>query len=345
MQVNSLKRNISIDLVKAVAIVFVVAIHSCTFSFPVASKNWIISLFYRCLTGGAVPLFLMASGAVMLNPEKELSLKKLYFKNILRIVLAMLFWGFAYKLWHLYEMSAINPENILISLKELLYFNQEFHFYYMHMILIVYAFLPITKIIVNNSEKTGLLYFIVLWFALAIVYPTVWRYSPFNNFGGMTTMYGINLTYASIGYGVLGYYLLKYPFSKIMSIILFAIGFALTFGLTYYKSAGSDVLYEHFLAGNGVSVCLMACGLFSFFQRVNIKNKICVKSVSYISKASFCVYLVHMLVMYILKLNGINTALFSLVFSIPAYAFVILIISIIIYFVLSKIPFVKKWLI
>lgn len=345
MQTNSLKRNISIDLVKAVAIFFVVAIHSCNFSFPVASKNWMISLFYRSLTGGAVPLFLMASGAVMLNPEKEISLKKLYFKNILRIVLAMLFWGFAYKLWHLYEASAINPENILISIKELLYFNQEFHFYYMHIILVVYAFLPITKIIVKNSDKNKLEYLILLWTSFAIVYPTVWRYYPFNNFAGMTTMYGINLTYSAIGYGILGYYLLKYPLSKMLSLALFVSGFALTFGLTYYKSAGSDVLYEHFLAGNGVPVCFMACGLFSLFQRVNIKNKNCVKFVSYISKASFCVYLVHMLVMYILKLNGINTALFSLVFSIPAYAFVILIISIIIYFILSKIPFVKKWLI
>lgn len=345
MQTNSLKRNISIDLVKAVAIFFVVIIHSCNFSFPVASQNWMISLFYRSLTGGAVPLFLMASGAVMLNPEKEISLKKLYLKNILRIVLAMLFWGFAYKIWHLYEASAINSENILISLKELLYFNQEFHFYYMHIILIVYVFVPITKIIVKNSEKKQLEYLIILWTSFAIVYPTVWRYSPFTYFGGMTTMYGINLTYSAIGYGILGYYLLKYPFSKIASLVLFVSGFALIFGLTYYKSAGADVLYEHFLAGNGVPVCLMAVGLYSFFQRVNIRNKTCVILVSFCSKASFCIYLVHMLVMYILKLNGVNTDLAPLVITIPAYAFFIVLISAIIYFILSKIPVVKKWLI
>ena len=345
MKSNSLNRNISIDLIKAVAIIFVLFIHSCTFSFPVSSKEWLISLFYRSVSGCAVPLFLMASGAVLLNPQKELSLKKLWFKNIIRIVLAMLFWGFIYNLWHLYDSSMLSFENVILSLKELFFFNQEFHFYYMHIILIVYVFLPVTRIIAGNSSKKQLEYLIAVWFALAIIYPTVWRYYPFILFGGMTTMYGINLTYASIGYGVLGYYLLKHPFPKWISSIIFISGFFMTFGLTYFKSNECDVLYEHFLAGNGVPVCFMAIGLFSFVQGINIKKASLAKSISYISKASFCVYLIHILVMYVLKKNDINTSLAPIFVSIPLYAFTIFSISVFIYFVLSKIPLVKKWLI
>lgn len=345
MKTDSLNRNISIDLVKAVAIIFVVVIHSCTFSFPVSSNEWSVSLFYRALSGSAVPLFLMASGGILLNPQKEISLKKLYFKNILRIALAMFFWGFAYKIWHLYEISAVSLENVLLSVKELFFFNQEFHFYYMHIILIVYVFLPVTRIIIANSSKKQLEYLLAVWFIFAIVYPTVWRYSPFNEFGGMTTMYGINLTYASIGYGVLGYYLLKHPFSKWISAIIFIAGFLMTFVLTYYKSNECDALYEHFLAGNGVPVCLMAIGFFSFVQKTNIKKRVVVKTISYVSKASFCVYLIHILVMYILKKNGINTKFAPVIFSIPAYAISIFSISVFAYFILSKIPLIKKWLI
>ncbi len=345
MKTKSTNRNISIDLIKAVAIIFVVIIHSCTFSFPVSSKEWIISLFYRSVSGCAVPLFLMASGGVLLNPQKEFSIKKLLSKNILRILLAMLFWGTIYKIWHLHEASMLSFENVISSLKELLFFNQEFHFYYMHIILIVYAFLPITRIIVGNSSKKQLEYLIAVWFIFAIIYPTVWRYYPFNLFGGMTTMYGINLTYASIGYGVLGYYLLKHPFSKWISALIFTFGFLMTFGLTYYKSNECTVLYEHFLAGNGVPVCFMAIGFFSFVQKIKIEKPNAVKSISYISKASFCVYLIHILVMYILKKNGINISFAPLFISIPLYAFLIFSISVFIYFILSKIPLIKKWII
>ncbi|MBQ6894485.1 MAG: acyltransferase family protein [Clostridia bacterium] len=339
------KRDISIDLIKSIAIVFVVIIHSCTFSSPVLSLGWMSSLLWRLVSGSAVPLFLMASGAVMLSHERNLSYKKLYFKNILRIIIAMLFWGFAYKLYHLYDAGMVNGENILKALKELVFFNHEFHFYYMHMILIVYIFLPVTRTIAAASSKNGLLYFLILWFAFAIVYPTVWRYYPFNNFGGMTTMYGINLTYASIGYGVLGYYLRKYPVKRMYSAVLFASGFVLSFGLTCFKSAEADVLYEHFLAGNGVPVCLMAAGLFSFIASVEFKETPASKAISYISKSSFCIYLVHMLVMYVLKNNAVDTSFAPKIVSIPVYAFVILMISIAIYFVLSKIPLIKKWLI
>jgi surface polysaccharide O-acyltransferase-like enzyme len=297
------------------------------------------------ISGSAVPLFLMASGAVMLDPERNLGYKKLYLKNILRIIISMFFWGFAYKLYHLYDGGMVNAENILKALEELLFFNHEFHFYYMHMILIVYIFLPVTRTIAAASSKNSLLYFLILWFAFAIVYPTVWRYYPFNNFSGMTTMYGINLTYASIGYGALGYYLKKYPLKRIYSAALFAAGFALSFGLTYCKSARADVLYEHFLAGNGVPVCLMAAGLFSLIASVEFKKTPASKAISYISKSSFCIYLVHMLVMYVLKNNAVDTSFAPKIVSIPMYAFVILIISIAIYFVLSKIPFIKKWLI
>ena len=339
------KRNISIDLVKLIAIIGVVIIHSCDFSAPVASASWSFSLLWRTLSGAAVPLFLMSSGAVMLSSQKELPLKKLYFKNILRILIAMVFWGIAYKIYHLLQINALTFQSFINGVKEVLVFNQEFHFYYMHMMLIVYVFLPVTKIIINNASKNQLIYLLLLWFFFAIIYPGLRQFYPFNLFGGITTMWGINLTYASIGYGIMGYYLKKYPLSVFKSVVLIFAGIFSMFALTFYKSSQLGVLYEHYLAGNCICAFMLAGGIFSLALNIRINSPKAKWLISYLSKSSFCIYLVHMLVMYVLKENGINTNFAPNIISIPLFAFLVFGISLVFYFILSKIPFVKKWLV
>lgn len=345
MNFSDSKRNVSIDLIKVFAIIGVVIIHTCTFDTPIASADWNFALFWRSISGASVPLFLMSSGAIMLEQSKDISFKKLYKKNILRIILSMFVWAAIYKIYHLNDAENLSFHTALDSFYEIIFFNHEFHFYYMHMIIIVYMFLPVTRTLVKHSGQKQLLYILFLWFAFAIIYPTIKRFYPFSFFEGMTTMWGINLTYASIGFGILGYYLKKYPLTKLYSLILAFSGFGLVFGLTFFKSFTSGILYEHFLAGNGLPVCIMAAGIFSFLVSVNLESTgICFVLTS-LSKSSFCIYLVHMLVMYILKSNGINTSFAPKIISIPSVAVLNIAISYAVYFVLSKIPIVKNWLI
>lgn len=54
--------------------------------------SWLAGLLWSALSHAAVPLFLMASGALLLDPTRELSLKKLYTKNFPRLLAAMLVW-------------------------------------------------------------------------------------------------------------------------------------------------------------------------------------------------------------------------------------------------------------
>jgi len=345
MQNNFAKRDISIDLVKLIAIIGVVIIHSCDFSLPVASIDWNLSLFWRTLSGASVPLFLMASGAVMLDCNKKITLKKLYLKNILRILVSMFFWGVLYKIFHLSQSNGLTLSTAINGVKEVLFFNQEFHFYYMHMILVVYAFLPITRLIVAHADQKTLRYLILLWFLFAIIYPTLKQFYPVNLFGGMTTMWSINLTYASIGYGILGYYLKKYPLSITKSIICFLSGVISMYTLTLFKSVCQGVLYEHFLSGNTFCAAFLAAGIFGFSRCIDISSINLKSFISWISKASFCVYLVHMFVMYFFKDNGFTVSFGSYIISIPVYAFLIIAVCLVIYYILSKIPLVRKWLV
>lgn len=341
------KRNLTIDLIKACAILGVLVIHVDSAVLTqnlVGTFSWTSGLFWGVLFRASVPLFLMASGAIMLDYDKTLSLKKLYFHNIARIVVAMLVWGFGYKLYHLWQAGQMNLPMIWYSIKRLLLFDQEFHFYYIHMILIVYVFLPITRIFCEKADKKLLVYAICVWAVLGIIYPTIKTFKPFTLLSGLTGQWAINLTFASIGYGILGYYLKNYTPPRGIAVACFCIGFAVTFGMTFYSSYNDGALNELFLQGTGPGVCLLAVGIFSLASYVNIKGGLA-KLVTYISKASFCIYLSHMFVLYALEGFGITAKIFPAIISVPIISVCVLLICMGIYWILSKIPILSKWII
>lgn len=52
--------------------------------------------FLERIASFAVPLFVMISGALWLDRDKEVTIKKLWTKNIFRIITAFLFWSLSY---------------------------------------------------------------------------------------------------------------------------------------------------------------------------------------------------------------------------------------------------------
>ncbi len=342
------KRNVSIDLIKAIAILGVIAIHAGSFVLsinPIGTFEWTSGLFWASFFRASVPLFLMASGAIMLDPEKEISFKKLYLHSISRILIAMFFWGFAYKIYHLIVESQITVENLWYSFKRLLLFDQEFHFYYIHIILIVYVLLPVTRLFVEKADKKLLQYSLTVWFVLAILFPTVKDFYPFNLLSGLTGQWLINMTWASVGYGILGYYLKKYPLKKKHCFLCLTLGFIIVFGFTFYMSKKYDYLYELFFQGMSVGVCLYAVGIFSYITLTGnkIKYKLS-KIIVYISKASFCVYLSHMFVLYLFEKLSLTAQTLSII-TVPLISVLVLLICTCIYAIISKIPILNKWII
>lgn len=343
------ERNFYIDLLKAIAIIGVITIHTSTgwTVYPVSSFEWISNMLWGTLSRASVPIFLMCSGALLLDPQKELTIKKLYSKNLLRIIVAMLFWAICYKAFHLIPERNFSFQSIVQALKEVLVFKQEFHLYYIHIIILVYVFLPITRIFVKNADKKQLQYFLAVWFILGIVYPTLKPYWPFSLLTGVPAQWMMNKVYASIGYGVLGFYIMKYPFnSRKLYLASLTAGFVFIFVGTWSMTVLTDSFYQGFLDGMTVGVALMATGIFGLCAIMQKKPMPKIASaVTYISKASFCIYLVHVFFMSVLRNIGLVIGLFPCVFSIPVTVAANLVCSLCVYAVLSRVPVVKKWLI
>ncbi|GHU96937.1 membrane protein [Clostridia bacterium] len=333
-------RDGGITLLKAVAIAGVLIIHLCGAGggAEVGSANWVTAIFFGSAARASVPIFLMCSGALLLPPRKELTLKKLYLKNLLRIVVALFFWAFVYQISHMKDFS---PSELLRAVKDVLLFRHEFHFYYLHIMILVYVFLPITRVFVKNSDKKQLLYFLAVWFALGILFPTLKPFYPFTLLSGFPLQWMMIMSYAAIGYGVLGYYLKTFPPPKRLIAASAAVGFLAIFGGTWVVSVKHGVLYERLLEGMGVFACLLAIGLFGLLSRVKIRSRI----VFFLSDASFCVYLVHLLVIRALAEIGLTVGTAPIIVSVPMMFAAVLAGSCAVYAVMSRIPVLKKWLV
>lgn len=227
-------RDVTVDLVKACAILGVAIIHAATGAYQnqLGSAGWYSAVAWGSVSRASVPLFLMCTGVLFLAPEKELSGKKLWLRYILRIGVAMFFWALVYKFYHLAVSWNFTAESITGAVKEVLFFQHEDHLYYLHMVLLIYAFLPLLRLLTRHGDKRLLQYALGQWFALGIVYPTVQSYWPFTLLAGVPLQWMLNMSYAAMGYCLLGYYLKKYPLRRRWGTLSLGLGLACVFGGT-----------------------------------------------------------------------------------------------------------------
>lgn len=344
------KRDIGIDLIKTVAIIGVVMIHTCTTgysSYEILSFNWTCSVFWGSIVRASVPLFFMCSGALLLSPEKEFSIRRLYKKNMPRIVLAMFAWATFYKAFHLLAAGTLSADACIQAIKEVLLFKHEYHLYFLHIILLIYAFLPITRIFVKNASRRQMQYALILWFCLGIVYPTLKPFWPLTLLGGIPQQWMLNLTYASVGYSVFGYYFTKYKLSVRKSALLAAVGFSAVFGFTVHFSARVDSLDLRYFEGASIGVALLAAGVFNLLYHLkeHITSTRVQTALIKCANASFCIFLVHVFWLDVFRALHIDVTLLPCIVSIPLMVSGIIILSWFSYALLSKIPIVKRWLI
>lgn len=199
---------------------------------------------------------------------------------------------------------------------------------------------------IKNATRRELQYLIILWFILGILYPTAKHFWPFTLLSGIPSQWLMNMTYASIGYGVLGQYLQKYTIcKKEIYLLLLGIGFAGVFAGTWIMSVEQGSLYELFFEGMSPFVALMAAGIFGFvtcFAKQGLKAG---SFITRISNASFCIYLVHIFFIYIFNAIGLTVRILPSLVSIPVLAGINFLCSYIVYLLISRIPVAKKYLV
>lgn len=338
-----------INNLRVLAMFMVVIIHT---SSPlimgygrVPLSDWLWGDFYNALARFGVPVFVMITGALLLPREYELGdfLKR----RLGRIITPFIFWSLVYVAYAWYNEDITFTPDIWADTKIVLHqlkFGAYYHLWYVYMLIGLYFVIPVLSRFVRNASEKEIIYFIVVWLAVMfLAQPYLARFSP-----------SVDMHYFAgyIGYLVLGHYLATKEFSPKFTrgwlLLLFALTLALIVGGTYWsclQKQGLTLFYEPL----GPPIVLLSSSVFLLARFTVIKwSSPLKKARDLICAYTFGIYLAHALLLDILgdpdyNIN-INWQLCHPSLSIPVTAIVCFGLTLLLVYIISKIPFVGKWI-
>jgi surface polysaccharide O-acyltransferase-like enzyme len=355
-------RDVYIDLIRAVAIVAVILVHAAgeytvtpqqlSQMRPFDFFSWSVVDFYQTLSGIGVPLFVMLTGALLLQPEKNESLRAFFKKRWDRIGLPWIFWGGIYFAWAFLVIHI--PFSSTAVIQGILY-GPYTQFWYLYVLAGLYLLTPILRIFTANADPTTIKYFVIIWLAGVAILPFLGLLTPYQLNGNVFTLTGF------IGYFVLGAYLLTIQIRRSTLSILMILGLALTAIGTYVLSAtvGGTQMYffQHYfsapliLASVAVFMLLLTIKPPSVQKETNPSSKETSPSkgnklIKVISENTLPLFLFHVIVMESF-LNGylglvINRNTLNPIIEVPLMTVIVLFVSLAIILLLKKVPYLKR---
>lgn len=294
----------------------------------------------------------MISGILFLDPNKKVTLRDIYFKYIPRLIVSLIFYGCMYISIGMLLKEGSIEFNIIIN--KILNWEFYVHLWYIYMIIGLYIVTPIIRVFIRAASKKEIEYFLILYILINSIIPFIDKFS--NNILidciiKLIYKFDLNIVSGYIGIYVLGYYLNKYEITikyrkiiylgGLISMIFTIVG---TKYISILTNKANIVLYNNFY----LNITIMAVSIFLIFKyeiRDIIDKYSIINKVSRISKYVFGIYLIHFLPLNIIKNLGITSISFNTLISIPLISIFIFITSLIITYLISKIPIVNKYII
>jgi len=287
------------DFLRAVAIFAVIVLHFSADAagqyHKIAASDWFSAAFYNGLTRGCVPLFVMLSGALLLSPNKVISIKEVFSKRLPKLIIPLAAWSIIYETLQFTTDKGYGKFQLIPALKAFYQGPLVFHFWFLYMMIGIYFIYPIINAFIRAATKSQVQYFILLWFMVNSVLGVAGP--AFNLNIGIE----LNCFTGYIGYFVLGYYLNAYEFtSRQLSWIYLLTALALTSSiagivlLQYYGYHGFTDLAESDFTPD-IPLAMSGVFLLAKNHSFNIKPGWWQRTLSQISKESYGIYIVHVL--------------------------------------------------
>jgi len=347
-KVEESNRRVYIDYLRVFATFAIMILHVSAknlFTIDVSSSNWQILSIYNSVVRWGVAIFVMISGTLFLN--KDIPIKKIYLKYILRMVLSFGFWAFIYAIFA--KGTILSKISVLIEGK--------YHMWFIPMIIGIYMSIPMIKTIVRDEKVLN--YYLILFLLFGIIIPSA--IVLIKDLGNGIIIKGINaldydirsldvhLVLGFCGYFVLGYYLDKKTFTekqKKYIYILGLLGFSITIGMTLMLSLKTQHYFENYHGNFMLNILLESVAVFIFFKSIKYNNKKINNIMQKLSKYSYGAFLMHVLIMdQINERLRLTTLSFNPIISVLVITLIVFVISFGISALLNHIPIVKKYLV
>lgn len=348
------QRVLYLDYLRILATLFVVLIHISAQNLGAVeqySYTWYVFYIVRNVCRWAVPVFVMLSGVLFLNPEKQTSVGNLYRKNIFRMITAFGFWS------ALYTLDGVLNGLDLGSAKTA-FLQGHYHMWYFHLVIVLYVITPVVRKITETKEIAGYFLIISIFFSIILPegIPTLLRLK-IPHTATILSAVKANLREANFPfpnafliYYVMGSYLSRYDLPRGVRRTVYVLGIAayLTSVLDLEGMSGG-MMKRYFPFGELYTNTVISAAVFLFGKHVLSGIRISEKwekAVCRLSAYTFGVYLVHPLVLEKLQtLCGLDTLSFDPIVSVVVMAVLVTGISGLISMILHQIPLLKKYIV
>ena len=345
------EERIPVDLIRTVAIVLVIMVHAAIEPHPLVQvmdqtevMRWLTVTTYNAFAGTSVPLFVMISGALLLQPSKKEPVRVFLKKRLIRIGLPFILWGTVYFVWRfMVNHEALSASSIFQGILT----GPYYHFWFLYMLFGLYLITPVLRVVTAFAERRIIRYFLILWLLGTSLVPLLVLVS---GFAVETKLFAIT---GWVGYFLLGFYLLETRVRSSRLFILWLTGILWTILGTYAVTAlvggHSGFFFLDYLSS--ASLILASASLFLLLGKIphsavetsssRINRLIC-----FIGQSTLSIYLLHVIILesfqkgyfgFQLSVNTINP-----IVEIPLITIITLFVSVGIIFLLKRVPVLKK---
>ncbi|MDR2203387.1 MAG: acyltransferase family protein [Nitrososphaerota archaeon] len=351
-QKNLSINNISVDIIRVVAIVVVLFLHAVCYGVGDALifnelfilRGWIVNI-YLCIGRMGVPLFIMLTGALLLAPsKKDEDLSVFFKKRFSRIGLPVIFWATIYFLWDKLPITQLYVINGVLSIPYIT-------FWYIYTLVGLYLIAPLIRVMVAHFTSKHFKYFTVLWLVGTLL--PVWV--DFLS-GGMFSVYGnLFLIPLSLGYFIMGSYLVRLQIRRKILVALFISSIALTAIGTFFITSlegGSVFFFQEYYSPTIIMASVSLFMLLNSFSKPNTsqteKPTWKYRIMHSISQNSFSIYMFHIIILALLRFGffgfELNGYTLDAIVSVPLLVVLTLLFSLIVIVPLKKVPGLRRLL-
>lgn len=343
------------ELIRIVAIIAVIAQHVSAHVLKVTeygSADWQVTQVMNILISWGVPVFVMVSGMFLLDPRKDITLKKIYRNYIPRMLIALtvmipvqkILVGMLRDGW---SMKGLFKDAIWSVIST----NGNLVYWYLYMMIGVYIILPILRAVTRVLSKEELLYVIVILFISNSILPfsdtLTWEIAVLIRRFTNALMIKNLIPYALLL--MIGYYLSRYELKKNQENLLIAVGIVGMIFTVYmcrkttFYSGKLELLWASDFAPGMV---MSAVAIFIFCKKISeikytrkLENKILS-----LGSLSFGVYLTHNIITNYLRYWGMDGRFLNVMAGIPIVTILIYVITAGLVYFLRKIKLIKYWM-
>jgi len=331
-----------LDNSRIIAIIAVVFLHSAAgvvTGSPLGTQSWWIGNLYDSLVRWCVPVFVMISGALLLDPGKKEDLKVFYIKRLSRLLIPIIFWSAFFLMWTAIK-GAMNGEPLRTGhlAKGLLSGRPYYHMWFLYMILSLYLFTPFIRIIISASSRYEIVALVTFLFI----------FSALNAIGEKLGLYEsklfINWFLYFLPYFILGHIVKtsKITITKNILFMIFCMSVFLTalgcYIFAVIKGLEAGLYFYDYLS---ITVMPMSISIFCLLKLwINpIGNESLSKGIAALTLG---VYLIHPVFLEAIIDAGYGPLSFNQAVSIPVTSTVIFVMSLGVAWVISKTPYIKR---